>query len=146
MPRGSPTAEETTPRYEIVDHTADWAIRVYGLDMADLLSNAAEGMSSLIVDDLSIVPSNVQRQVDLESIDAESLLVDWLGELAYWAESEMLVFTSYTFAFADDTQLKATVSGGEVPALTKHIKAVTYHDLKIIETESGLVATVVFDV
>ncbi len=74
------------------------------------------------------------------------MLVDWLGELAYWAESEMLVFTSYSFAHADDTKLKATISGGVVPTLTKHIKAVTYHDLNIVETESGLVATVVFDV
>jgi SHS2 domain-containing protein len=146
MPRGSPTVEGTPPNYEIVNHTADWAIRVYGVDMADLLSNAAKGMSYLLIDDLSSVPSNVQRQIEMESIDAESLLVDWLSELAYWAESELLVFTSFSFAHADETQLKATLTGGEVPALTKHIKAVTYNDLDIVETESGLVATVVFDV
>jgi SHS2 domain-containing protein len=44
------------------------------------------------------------------------------------------------------TSLRATVRGGVVPALEKHIKAVTYHDLAITPTPDGLEATIVFDV
>ncbi|HEX6384454.1 MAG TPA: archease, partial [Anaerolineae bacterium] len=40
----------------------------------------------------------------------------------------------------------ATARGGRAPELQKHIKAVTYHNLQIIQTEAGLEATVVFDV
>jgi SHS2 domain-containing protein len=42
--------------------------------------------------------------------------------------------------------VRATLFGGKVSKLQKHIKAVTYHNLKIIETDKGLEATVVFDV
>jgi SHS2 domain-containing protein len=38
------------------------------------------------------------------------------------------------------------VRGGHVPDLQKHIKAVTYHNLEIVETDQGVEATVVFDV
>ncbi|MCK5418414.1 MAG: archease [Desulfobacterales bacterium] len=44
------------------------------------------------------------------------------------------------------THLQASIFGGKVSELEKHIKAVTYHNLKIIKTSQGLEATIVFDV
>ena len=41
-----------------------------------------------------------QITVSLEAMDIESLLVDWLGELAYLAERERLVFRDTTFKTA----------------------------------------------
>ena len=146
MPTDSPASKGTPLDFEIVDHTADWALRVYGDDLAHLLQNAARGMATLLVEDLDAVPMNVERHLALDSIDAETLLVDWLGEMAFWAESELLVFINYDLSQVSPTHLKATVIGGRVPALLKHIKAVTYHELDIVEIETGLMATVVFDV
>jgi len=146
MPTDSPASTGAPLDFEIVDHTADWAIRVYGFDLAHLFQNAARGMATLLVEDLDTVPTNVERQLTLDSIDAETLLVDWLGEMAFWAESEQLVFIQYELSQVSATHLKANVIGGRVPALLKHIKAVTYHELNIVEIETGLTATVVFDV
>jgi SHS2 domain-containing protein len=42
--------------------------------------------------------------------------------------------------------LRAEVIGGAGDSLQRHIKAVTYHDLSIEETEGGYQATIVFDV
>jgi SHS2 domain-containing protein len=42
--------------------------------------------------------------------------------------------------------LSAVVWGGKAAELQKHIKAVTYHDLEIVETDGGLMTTIVFDV
>jgi SHS2 domain-containing protein len=132
--------------FEEIDHMADWSLRVRGRDLGELLANAARGMVSLMISDPSRLPTDVEQQVELESIDAESLLVDWLSELAYWAETDMLIFHQFELHNLTLTSLQATVRGGHAPALTKHIKAVTYHNLEIIETEQGLEATVVFDV
>ena len=44
------------------------------------------------------------------------------------------------------TTLTGRVRGGRPPEMQKHIKAVTYHDLKIRPTDRGLEVTVVFDV
>ena len=146
MPTDLPASTGAPLDFEIVDHTADWAIRVYGIDLAHLLQNAARGMAPLLVEDLDAVPTNVERRLTLETIDAETLLVDWLGEMAYWAESEQLVFIQYEISEVSATHLKAIVIGGRAPVLLKHIKAVTYHELNIVEIKTGLTATVVFDV
>jgi len=131
--------------YEVVDHTADWALRVWGAGLGELMQNAALGMSSLLVDDMTSVAQDQVRNLSLEADDAEMLLVEWLSELAYWAESESLVFTNFEVT-ANSTYLEAEIRGGRVTELLKHIKAVTYHDLQVIETQNGLEATIVFDV
>jgi len=132
--------------YEMIDHTADWALRVYGANQAELFLQAALGMTSLIVPDPLQIPSDIQRKLEIDAYDAETLLVDWLSELAYWAEEELLVFCEFELIEVTWTHLKASVRGGRVTELTKHIKAVTYHELEIIKTERGLTATLVFDV
>lgn len=132
--------------FEIVDHTADWALRVFGPDLAGLLLQAALGTSCLLVDELSAVPMDTEREIIVESIDAEGLLVDWLTELAYFAETEQLVFRDFEFLEVTQTRLKAVARGGRASQLQKHIKAVTFHNLEIIAVKGGLEATVVFDV
>jgi SHS2 domain-containing protein len=132
--------------FQEVEHTADWSLRVRGRDLRELLVNAARGMNHLIVSDLDAVPTDVQRSVILDAFDAESLLVEWLSELAYWAESEMLVFREFDLREVTSDRLEALVRGGHATGLQRHIKAVTYHDLQIVESDEGLEVTVVFDV
>jgi SHS2 domain-containing protein len=137
---------ELSGGYEIVDHTADWALRVQGSDLADLLRNAAIGMSSLLVAELASIPLEVSRELTLEAFDAETLLVDWLSELAYFAEEEQLVFREFRLWDVTSKRMTAWIRGGRPPQLQKHIKAVTYHNLSIEQTNIGLTATIVFDV
>jgi SHS2 domain-containing protein len=114
--------------FEEVEHTADWALRIRGRDLPASL------------------PLTEERRLELEAYDAESLLVNWLSELAYWAEAEALVCYEFELAEVRPTHLQAVVRGGRAPELQKHIKAVTYHNLEIVETQQGLQVTVVFDV
>jgi AmmeMemoRadiSam system protein B len=132
--------------FEEVEHTADWALRVRGRDFCELLQNAARGMSSLLVADLSLIPNEIDETIVVEGDDAESLLVNWLSELAYRAEMDGIVFRKFTLYNISPQGLCASVRGGLVPSLEKHIKAVTYHNLQITKSEGGLEATVVFDV
>ena len=137
---------ELSGGYEIVDHTADWALRVYGSNLTNLLRSAALGMSSLLVADLASSPLEVSRDLTLEAFDAETLLVDWLSELAYLAEEAQLVFREFHLWNVTSQRMTARIRGGRAPELQKHIKAVTYHELSIEQTDSGLTATIVFDV
>ena len=145
MKRDSPE-RENAPAFQVVEHTADWSLRVYGRDLGQLFANAALGMASLLVVDLSLLAADVERQFELDAFDAETLLVDWLSELAYLAEDEQLVFHEFEFRDVSDNHLSAVARGGRAESLAKHIKAVTYHNLEIIRTDAGLTATVVFDV
>ena len=79
-------------------------------------------------------------------MDLESLLVDWLGELAYLAETADLVFGEITFKTLTATRIEAILTGCRMHRLEKVIKAVTFHNLNVIKTGDGYAATVVFDV
>ena len=129
-----------------VDHTADWAITVHGSDLKQLFIFAALGMNSLLFAEKGSIPLNVNKRIRLSAIDSESLLVDWLGELAFWAEIESLVFNTFEFKEFEPSSLDVTLTGGVVPMIEKHIKAVTFHELSIVETDFGLKTTIVFDV
>ena len=129
-----------------MEHTADCALHVWGKTLSELLLNAARGMNSLMAFDPSSIPDNIEQRVELEAIDAESLLVEWLSELAYWAETQMFIFRRFDLYNVTPIHLQAVMHGGHVSRLKKHIKAVTYHNLEIVETKKGVEATVVFDV
>ena len=145
MPSGS-----STSRYDIafeeIEHIADRALKIYGRNLEELLVNAAFGLNSLVSGDDTANPPLVIKSIELDALDAESLLVEWLSELAYWVEAEMLVFSKFDMQHVSATRVNALIHGSRVTRLENHIKAVTYHNLEITETESGLAATVVFDV
>ncbi|HRW08443.1 MAG TPA: archease [Caldilineaceae bacterium] len=132
--------------FEEVEHTADWALHIWGRNLAQLCLHAALGLRQLLVADVVPTAPTIKREVTIEAYDAESLLVNWLTELAYWAEMTGIVFHRFVFKEVTSTSLRATMWGAPVAALQKHVKAVTYHNLQIIHTARGLEATVVFDV
>jgi SHS2 domain-containing protein len=133
-------------RFEEVEHTADRALRIHGRDLEELFANAAAGLNSLMLAPASDDPDTVAKRIELDAADAEDLLVSWLSELAFWAETESLIFSRYHFTELSPVRLRAVVTGGPVNALQKHVKAVTFHDLAIRREREGLVVTVVFDV
>jgi SHS2 domain-containing protein len=132
--------------FEEVEHTADKALRISGTNLAELFLSAASGLTHLMATDVSEISAEIEKSIQLDAIDTESLLVEWLSELAYWAESEMIVFKKFRIQKVTATHLQAIAFGGKTSRLEKHIKAVTYHNLKIIRTSKGLEATIVFDV
>jgi len=131
-------------RFEEVEHTADLALKVHGHSLEEIFANAAYGMFSLIADLEGLEPT-ISREISLESLDYEALLVDWLNELIYWHEVEDELYTRFTIHTLSPTTLTATVEGGKAEA-NRAIKAATFHDLAIIQTEAGYVTTIVFDV
>jgi len=131
--------------FEFIDHTADWAMRILGRDLNHLLINAARGMNQLVAPQEKI-PGDQEREVELFAIDREGLLVEWLSELVFIAETEGILFHNFELYQTTSTWLKGKLSGGRTADIQREIKAVTYHDLSILETDDGLEAVVVFDV
>jgi len=66
--------------------------------------------------------------------------------LLWFNEESDAVFVRFEIKELTQTRLEATVWGGAAASQWKHIKAVTFHDLEIIETSAGYEVTVIFDV
>jgi SHS2 domain-containing protein len=132
-------------RFEEVEHTADLALKVHGHSLEEIFANAAYGLFSLMAD-LENLPPSFNRKVHLEAPDRESLLVDWLNELLYLHEVEEEIYTRFEIENLSSTALSATVWGTKMKASKLTVKAATFHDLEIRQTEDGYLVTVVFDV
>ena len=127
-----------------VEHTADWELEVWAPDMAGLLEEAARGMYELMGVEVCD-ESRCHRQLEIAADDREQLLVSFLEELLFIADSENVAFDGYMLS-PQDGGLIARLEGGTVLSRSKEIKAVTYHRLKIVENKRGLKTKIVFDV
>lgn len=134
----------TDSGYCEIEHTADWMLEVWAPDLPGLLEQSARGMYALSGVRLEAGP---RRTVVLEFdfMDAESLLVRFLGELLYYAEQESMGFDILHIQ-VEGSHMAAQAEGRPVSGRDKEIKAVTYHNLKVQKTERGLSAQIVFDV
>lgn len=125
-------------------HTADWALDVWAPDLIDLVQQAARGMYALLHAQLQPEPREVYR-FEIAAPDRETLLVTFLAELLYFTQRDDVGFDHFDLTYEGE-RLTAEVEGAPLESIAKEIKAVTYHNLAVRETERGLEATIVFDV
>jgi len=130
--------------FEEVPHTADWSIRVWAPDLAELFVQAAAGMQTLMGVSYAGVERK-ERQIDVRADDAESLLVTFLNELLFWIEMEKCACDRFSLSL-DGYHLTGRGECGKTLSIGKEIKAVTYHRLKIDAGEESFQTTIVFDV
>jgi SHS2 domain-containing protein len=133
------------PPFEEVEHTADWAMRVRGDDLASLLRNAALGMLHMS-EAMPTENRGRRRKIELEAPDSESLLVIWLEELLFRMETYSVTYPEIDIQTQEGKRLTAEVKEVPLASIAKHIKAVTFHNLNIQPTPEGLETTIVFDV
>jgi len=136
------------PKYTIIDHTADIGIDVFGDTLQDLFSNAGFALFDIITD-LSTVEYKVKHSLNIIGVDKEQLLVNWLSELLFLHDVKNLLFKNFCVNQLSDYQLNADVSG-EVFDEKRHIiktevKAVTYHNLSIIQKDQQWKTRIIFD-
>ena len=89
-----------------IEHTADWELEVWGPDVEALFNQAALGMFSLLGVRLAAGRRN-RRSMVLQAPDSETLLVDFLNELLFLADTD---------GFAPD-RMDLTIRGGHLDAL-----------------------------
>jgi SHS2 domain-containing protein len=130
--------------YQEVDHTADIALRVWGEDFQTLLRQAAFGLYHL----LGVVPhaeTPVTVNIVLQQDSLETILVDFLSELLFLAEDKDQIFDTFSFDEQDDG-LSIRMTGQKILSQERYVKAVTFHNLDILQRDCGFEATLTFDV
>jgi SHS2 domain-containing protein len=135
--------------FEIVDHTADIGITVFGADLEQIFSNAAVALFELMTD-TQTVEEKLQRDLRINDQDKEGLLVEWLNELIYIFDTEQILFRRFEIESLTDKQLRARCYGERFhPSrhkIVRGVKAATYHMLKLDKHEGGYTAQVIFDI
>lgn len=131
--------------YQELDHTADLALKVWAEDFPSLLLQSVQGMYHLMAIEVQD-ESSLQTEFHLDAGDREAQLVDFLSEILYLCEDESQAYFDFIFEETDDDGWIVIAIGKEVTDQGSLIKAVTFHNLNIENTDYGLETTIVFDV
>lgn len=135
--------------FETFDHTADVGLRIRSSDLNSLFAEAAKALTAVLLGDSADVAQTHKIAVCLEADDPVDLMHDWLAELHFYYETERFVCARAEVVLSDRTGLTATVFG-ETLDPSRHeigleIKAITYHGLKVEESEQGWLCEVILD-
>ncbi|PSP55545.1 protein archease [Halobacteriales archaeon QS_1_67_19] len=138
--------------YELRDHTADVAVAAAGPTLGAVFAATGDGMAAAMCDDTPESGERFDLTVGAES--REALLFDYLDELIYQRDVRSVLPVDNEVAVreatgADTDRWIAEGSARGVPLAAvsaREIKAVTYSEMELTETDEGWRAYVVLDV
>lgn len=132
--------------FEVLEHTADLKIRVFGKTKEELFENAVLAMASGLRPKVTSQISKA-KTIKVSSLDLPSLLVDFLSEVLYLTQVNKEIYDEVKFKKFSDTEIEADLTGQKAESFGEDIKAVTYHNLEVKEEEGGIwQATILFDI
>ena len=135
--------------YELFDHTADLGLRVVAPDLNSLFQDAAVALTSAMIDDVSSIEPKSPHSIQLVGNDLAYLLFDWLNQFLTQFEIEGLLFSKFEVAVRNGI-VTATAWGEPFDRsrhnLSREVKAITYHELKVERTDGGWLAEVIVDI
>jgi SHS2 domain-containing protein len=135
-------------RFEILDHTADIGLIVYGSNLKALFENAGEAFFHLITD-LKKVRRRVERRINIGGESLDRLMVDWLSELLYLHDVEGLLFKGFKVESVGEDGLRAVVKGEpfqeHIHVIKTEVKAATYHRIEVRKERGRWKAQVILD-
>ncbi|MCF8240980.1 MAG: archease [Melioribacteraceae bacterium] len=139
--------------YNFVEHTADIAVDVYGNSLADLFEASALAWRESVFEEYS--PSEGESyKFKIVKDSIEELLVEFLSELNYLVYTKRLTVNHLN-------ELKIELSSGlyilsaeinvekfqdKKHTLKEEIKAVTFHQMHIVEKDGEYKTRIVFDI
>ena len=127
-------------KYEFLEHTSDAKFRAYGKNLEECFANAAEAMTSLMINP-ELVEEKITKAVQVTGKDLKQLLLNFLEELLFLLDTENFILHKVASMQINpkgkEYFLSATFSGDKADEKYEFltgIKAVTYMDMEVTES------------
>lgn len=140
------------PYYKYIEHTADVLFEAYGSTLEELFVQCALALEETQVN-VEKIECKQETIISGKSKDVESLLFDFLDDLVYYKDAELLVFSKFKIKIEEkgDVCLLNCICSGEKLDFKKHdprvdVKAVTMHMFKVEKINDGWKAKVLLDI
>lgn len=133
---------------------ADIAFEARGKTLEALFSSAGQAVTAAQLHDLRTIRKKESRTFDLTNKAIDMLLFNFLQELIYWKDVDLLLFKSFDLSIrqkADGNYHLTGTGRGEPIDVSRHqprvdVKAVTMHKFEVASDANGWKATVVLDI
>lgn len=138
-------------KYKFLDHTADVLFEAYGKTLNELFTNSALALEETQVD-LKDVKQKTKHIIKLKKDSIEMLLFDFLQELIYLKDKDLLLFSKFKVDIKKNKHfgLKAECFGEKINykkhELKVDVKAVTLHEFYVKKTKDKWEAHVILDI
>lgn len=146
MERAAGRSAILAPSHEFLEHTGEVHLRVQAGSLAELLAEAGRALAGLMLRGGPRTPAGHWKEVEVRSADRAALLVDWLNELIYRADSELEVPTEFEVREAGESGVRARLRGVPVRESPALVKAATLHGAKVQAAAGGFEGDVILDV
>lgn len=137
---------DDTAGFEILEHTADVGVRGWGETVEQAFEQATRGL-------LDVVgvwqPGPGERElIEVEAHDLGALLVDWLDEVLYLQDTRDVVVSGLEVSSVQGGRAKGWVELAPRPEEIEGtaVKAITYHQLEVVNEGRRWSAQVFLDI
>jgi len=139
--------------YKFLEHTADIKILVEESNLDEAFKTSAMALKQVMAENIEVAPK-INRILTLEEKDIKDLLYRFMEEFIYLLDAEDFLLSEIVdLEVNKDSEkdifvLSATISGDNASdyKFTNDVKAVTFSDMKIEESEGKCVIQLVLDV
>lgn len=130
-------------KFEILPHTADLRIRIFGRDLEILFKNAAFALAAILHPQEVKKFESVQlrEKIEVMAEDRNALLVDFLSEVLSRSQINGAIYPDLAINELTDKRISAEILGRRVAEFKEDVKAVTYHEVNIIKNKQGILET-----
>jgi SHS2 domain-containing protein len=140
-----------TTGFRYLDHVTDAIVEAYGSSLDEAFENSAKGLVNTMIDLEQISPDQ-EYEIVAKGYDVKSLLYDWLEKVMLGLLIDNIAFSDFKVKISenDGNYFLKGIAKGEGLDLKRHhykieIKAVTYHEMEIKQTESIITTRFLLD-
>jgi SHS2 domain-containing protein len=135
--------------YTVLKRTSDLSIRVQGKSQAELLTNSASALFDLMTD-LEKVQVRENLPLEVEGVDRDDLIVNWIRELLYLFQGSGYLLREFKIQEARDDYVRAEVSGEKYHPdsheIRREIRSLIYQQCRMEKTGDQWLARLSFEV
>ncbi len=131
-------SEDFQSGYRFMEHTADIGVHARGETLEDSFKQLGLGMMAVLMEDPTLIRTDVERSIELEAEDLEELVIFYLSELLFLFDVDHLLFSEFNLELqktGEGWQLQGTLEGEKYDPrrhpYPAEIKAVTRHMLEL---------------
>jgi SHS2 domain-containing protein len=136
-------------KYQLINHTADFGIRVFGSDSKELFSNAAWAMFDVLTETAALSGDD-SCSVTVSGDDWSDLMINWLREVLYLWNGQAKLVKSVQILSLSEKKISAKIFfdafAQDRHIIKTEIKAVTYHQVYVKGGPFRWEAGVIFDI
>lgn len=141
-------------RFRYLDHMTDAVIEAYGCTLDEAFENSACGLVNTMFDLKRVSPTQ-EINIQAKGYDIKSLLYDWLEKILLTLLVDNILISVFKVKIyeninKDNGYFLSGIAKGEYLNPKKHhykveIKAITYHEMEVIQEKNKVITRFLLD-